>query len=442
MIPKYIDKSLIPHKPGIYIFKDKQSGVLYVGKAIDLYNRVASYFSTSTLPPKTASLVENISDLETIIVESELEALILEANLIKKFLPPYNIRLTDDKDYLYIVVTSQDFPTVETARKKDLREVKKYFGPFPSAKTVRVTLKRLRRVFPWCSNPPGPKNKSDRACFYYHLKLCPGACVGSIDKRNYQKIIRQLVKFLEGKKDELISELQNQMDNFSKRLEFEQAAKVKQEISGIEYLTSPNRVSDYLENPNFLEDENIRSLNQLQQDLKLSQLPIRIEAYDISNIQGKQATGSLVVLTNGEIDKSQYRRFKINPPAGGSGRPNDVGMHKEMMRRRLAHPEWDLPQLIVVDGGRGQARAVSQCISEASKTVKNIIDSTDRTNLSAIPIYGLAKRMEWLYPPEGEIIKLPKRSLSLRLLQKIRDESHRFAINYHRKLRQRSFLTK
>lgn len=439
MIPIFIEKHKIPHKPGIYMYKDNIGQVIYVGKAIDLHNRVSSYFSGAH-NTKTMQLVSNIADLETIIVESELEALILEANLIKKFLPHYNIRLTDDKDYLYIAVTKEDFPQVITARKKDLRPIKYYFGPFPSSKTVKSTLKQLRRVFPWCSAPQRDIFKAQqnerfldsgthsatiaktrlKSCFYYHLKLCPGACIGAISKEDYKKIINRFVKFMEGRKDELLEELQKEMEERSKSLEFEEAAKIKGIIAGITYMLQPNRVSSYLENPNFLEDENKIGIEELKRVLNLPKLPERIEGYDISNFQGHESTGSMVVLTNGEIDKSQYRRFKIKI----TGKPNDYGMHEEMMGRRLKN-SWPLPQLFLIDGGRGQVRAAQKKLLE-----KGI----------STPIFGLAKRMEWLYPPEGEVIKLPKRSLSLRLLQKLRDESHRFAVSYHRKLRNKAFF--
>jgi excinuclease ABC subunit C len=415
MIPSYIDKSKLPNKSGVYQFLNDKKEIIYVGKAINLYHRVASYFNRD-VSGKTAVLVSQIKDVQTIVVESELEALILEANLIKKYRPQFNIRLMDDKDYLYIAVTKEEFPKVITVRKQDLKSISKYFGPFPSSSTVRDTLKLLRRVFPWCSNPPGPKNKNSRACFYYHIKLCPGACVGQISKEEYNKTIKLFTKFLDGKKEQLVEEISDEMFDLSKKEQFEEAGKLKKILSGIAYLTQTNRSSIYLQNPNFLQDETKQSLTVLQKDLNLNKLPERIEGYDISNIGGKEAVGSLVVLTNGEIDKSQYRKFKIRI----SGKPNDVGMHKEMMGRRLNHPEWPFPDLIIIDGGRGQVRGVYEQLK-----AKNI----------QIPIFGLAKRMEWLYPPEGEIIKLPKKSLSLRLLQKLRDESHRFAITYHRKLR-------
>ncbi len=415
MIPNFLDRSKLVKKPGVYQFKDSRGNILYVGKAINLHHRVASYFNQD-VTGKTAALVSQIADVETIVVESELEALILEANLIKKFLPTFNIRLIDDKDYLYIGLSKEDFPKVLTIRKQDLGQMKKYWGPFPSARTVKDTLKRLRKVFPWCSNPPKAKVQSYKACFYYHLRLCPGACVNLISKEDYNKILQRFSRFLDGKKEELIEELTLEMKQAAGRQQFEQAQSIKKIIGGVLYLTQTQRVKSYLENPNFLEDERKLALLQLQKDLQLDKLPERIEGYDISNIQGKDATGSMVVLTNGEIDKSQYRKFRIHI----TGRPNDVGMHKEMMRRRLQHKEWPLPDLIIIDGGRGQAKVVNNEL---------------RIMNYGIPVFGLAKRMEWLYPPEGEIIKLSKRSLSLKLLQKLRDESHRFAVKYHRKLR-------
>ncbi len=416
MLPSSFDRSKIPHKPGVYIYKDETGKILYVGKAIDLYHRVASYFNDRQVSPKTAVLVSKIADLETIIVESELEALILEANLIKKYLPPYNIKLTDDKDYLYLIITKEEYPRILTARKMDLKTAAKYFGPFPSSGVLRDTLKKLRRLFPWCSNPYGK-----RACFYYHLGLCPGACVGAITPADYKKIINRFAKFMEGKKDELVDELTQEMEEASVSLQFERAAAIKKTIAGIGYITQPNKTKMYLENPNFLEDQNQLSLHELQQKLNLPTLPERIECFDISNIQGQQAVGSMVVLTHGDIDKSQYRKFKMKL----TGKPNDVGMHKEMMTRRLGHPEWPFPDLMIIDGGRGQVRGAQEVL--AAKGV-------------SIPVFGLAKRLEWLYTPGEEIIKLPQRSLALRLLQKIRDEAHRFAITYHRTLRNRDTI--
>lgn len=414
MIPLFIDKTKLPHKPGVYIYKDVTGRILYVGKAVDLYHRVASYFSGTPDSPKTASLLENIAGLETIVVLSEIEALILEANLIKKYLPPYNIRLTDDKDYLYIKVTKEEFPEILVARKNELTDAKEYFGPFPSGRTVRTTLKKLRRIFPWCNLKAD--HKDGKACFYYHLGLCPGSCAGKIDKKSYNKIINSFIKFMQGRREELIRSLEKEMEDYAGKLQFEQAQAVKRILNGLEYLTQSSRAEVYLENPNFVEDQLRQSLKQLQKDLRLSKLPERIECFDISNTLGKQAVGSMVVLSNGEIDKKSYRKFKIII----DGKPNDTAMMAEVINRRLKHKEWPFPDLFIVDGGRGQVRAAELEMKKYGLTT---------------PIYGMAKRMEWLYGPGEEIVKLSRSSLSLRLIQKIRDEAHRFAIAYHRKLR-------
>lgn len=411
-----IDRSKIPHKPGVYQFKDKDGHIIYVGKALDLYNRVSSYFSKNPDSPKTAALVLEIADTETIIVESELEALVLEANLIKKYLPRFNIRLTDDRDYLYIKVTKEQFPKIITARKKELKNALKYFGPFPSATTVKSTLKTLRRVFPWCSGT----YQKDRPCFYYHLGYCPGPCAKAIDKKEYRKIINLFLAFMEGKKEQLVSELISEMGLYAKAQRFEEAARVRKTLSGITYLTQTNRIQAYLDNSNFLEDQNKLALEQLKKCLSLDKIPERIEGYDISNIAGTDATGSMVVLTNGEIDKSQYRKFKIRL----TGRPNDYAMMAEMISRRLKN-NWPTPDLIIIDGGKGQ-------VSAAQLEIGNL--------KLEIPLFGLAKRMEWLYGVDGTAIKLSKSNPALKLVQKLRDEAHRFAIRYHRKLHQRTVL--
>ncbi len=440
MLPGFIDREKIPHKPGVYQYKNKSGRVIYVGKAIDLYHRVASYFNKSDQTLKTATLVENIASIETIIVESELEALILEANLIKKYLPQFNVSLKDDKDYLYIVVTKEDlpagrqgFPRVITARKQELKNTLKYFGPFPSSRTVRETLKSLRRVFPWCAYPswrlekinslqaPGRRLARPRPCFYYHLGQCPGPCVGLVDQKEYRKNINRLIKFLEGNTEKLVKELTKEMEQAAKGENFEEAQRIKKILVGIAYLLQSNRTSSYLENPNFLENQHQIGMEELQKVLNLPTFPVRIECYDISNIQGHESTGSMVVLTNGEIDKSQYRKFKIKM----TGKPNDVGMHQEMMSRRLNHPEWGIPDLMIIDGGLGQVHAVEPII---------------HNSYPLIPVYGLAKRFEWLYGPDGNIVKLPKRSEALKMVIKIRDEAHRFAITYHRKLHRKNVL--
>src|SRR3990167_61183 len=243
MIPDFLDRALIPHSPGVYIYKNSSGKIIYVGKAIDLYHRVASYFTgyqeesrrvnvnhIGSLDTKTALLVKQIASVETIIVDSELEALILEANLIKKYLPEYNVSLKDDKDYLYIKITNEEFPRVLTARVADLKGSLKYFGPFPSSRTVKETLKALRRVFSWCTQPTRGRPARLRACFYYHLGQCPGVCIGKISKADYRKNVFRLSQLLEGKKERLVDELIKEMGKASKEQNFEEAGRFKKMI--------------------------------------------------------------------------------------------------------------------------------------------------------------------------------------------------------------------
>lgn len=424
MIPAFFDSKKIPHKPGIYLYKDEAGKILYVGKAIDLYHRVSSYFSGKYHDPKTTTLISEIKGLDTIIVDSELEALILEANLIKRYLPPFNIKLTDDKDYLYIKITKEEYPQILVARKQDLKDAREYFGPFPSGTTVRVTLKKLRKIFPWCNSMGyvssvkyhGLRNKKQRPCFYYHLGLCSGPCAGQIGKTEYNKIIKQFSRFMQGKSDDVLKEYEMEMKEDVKMLEFEKAEKVKKTMEGLRYLLQSNNTSIYLENPNFIEDQTKKALENLKTVLSLDKIPQRIECFDISNIMGKEAVGSMVVLVDGEIDKKWYRKFKIR----AIGKPNDVLMIREMVGRRCKHYDWPKPDLIIVDGGKPQVGGVVKEIAAAGWKV---------------PVFGLAKRMEWVISADYSIIKLSRASLALRMIQKIRDEAHRFAITYHRKLR-------
>jgi excinuclease ABC subunit C len=452
----------LPHAPGVYLFKNNRQKVIYVGKAIDLRNRVSSYFSSGArkgslrsanlrgdfqpnpkLLPRTTLLVRDIKDFDHIRVESELEALILEANLIKKYRPYYNVRLKDDKDYLYIKITREDFPTVVLARTRDLTSAKRYFGPFPNSSAARTTYKLLRRLFPFRTCQPN----QGRACFYYHLGQCLGVCIGQIDQKTYQVMIRHLIHFLEGKKETVIQGLTWDMNNASRELKYERAAQIKRQIESIHYVTQQTRLIDrYIENPNLVEDLREQALRDLAEAINLSGRHLtRLEAYDNSNIQGQQAVTSMVVFTGGEPDPSQYRKFRIKTVGG----IDDYAYFREVLRRRFKrlkvspNQKFNLrdrkfmdvnsdesfeavPDLLVIDGGRGQVAAAQGVLLEM--------------NLP-LPIIGLAKRLEEVYlPGQAKPLRLAKGSEALKLLQHIRDEAHRFALAYHRKLRNRALL--
>lgn len=439
-----MDLKQIPHHPGVYLFQNSRGRVIYVGKAIDLRNRVSSYFQKSAkLLPRTKLLVDNITGFEVIKVESEIEALILEANLIKKHRPYYNVRLKDDKDFLYIKITKEQYPSVQLARTKDLPGAKKYFGPFPDSRAARTTYKLLRKIFPYRTCTPGV----GKACFYYHIGLCLGPCLGVISPQDYSRMIRRLIYFLEGKKEQVVRELTYEMNNAARKLEFERAGALKRQIDSIVYVTTQTTlISRYMENPNLIDDLKDQALSELAEAVGLSGRHLtRIEAYDNSNIQGTHAVSSMVVFTRGEPDKSQYRRFKIRTVKG----VDDYKMMKEVLTRRfkklalppkLASSRLDrkfmdvnadlsfeaVPDLIIVDGGRGQLSVASQVLTEL--------------NL-ALPVIGLAKRLEEIYLPGNPVpLRLSKNSPALKIVQYLRDEAHRFAINYHRKLRNKALI--
>jgi len=444
--------SSLPAKAGVYRFLDADNTVLYVGKANDLKARVSSYFSTKDLGDKTRVLVSQIQKINITIVESELEALLLEAFYIKKFTPKYNIRLTDNKSYLRIKITLKEkYPSITLARREEDRNAI-FFGPYPSSSALRLVLKTFRRIFPFVSVPHHLK----RVCLYHHLNLCP--CPPVFDspslQKQYKKNIRQIIRMLEGESQKIMREFERDRDRFAKNEQFEDAMLTQKKIDALSLITTPfHRPFEYALNPNLREDIRQKELVGLMDVLnthypdKIKNKFVtnlnRIECYDISNTQGTNPTASMVVLTRGEIDKSQYRKFKMRTRG-----PNDFAMMQEVLTRRLKHLEWEYPGLLIVDGGKGQ-------VSSALKILKDL-------NLS-IPLIGLAKREETIIIPvlhpviarseatrqslQNKIpdlsfieVSLPKNSPSLHLIMRIRDEAHRFAITYHKKLRSRSAL--
>ncbi|HSX58041.1 MAG TPA: excinuclease ABC subunit UvrC [Candidatus Saccharimonadales bacterium] len=409
----------VPTFPGVYLFKDKNKEVIYVGKAINLRARVSSYFQKNLEQEKTRALVENIAYVDFIEVASDVEALLLEAKLIKQYQPFYNSRLKDDKDYLYIIFTKEDFPKITTGRKRDIENSYTYFGPFTTARAARDTLRIARRIFPFRTTC---KSNSGRGCLSYHLGLCPGVCAGVISRKDYRSSLKKLTSFLNGESNKLLTELSKEMIEASKKQDYEEALIVRNKISSIEKTTKRYEdIDKYLDGPEVLEGIYNSQLKDLAEELNLSRIPQRIECYDISNILGKNSVGSMVVLIDGKISKADYRRFKIKTIEG----INDPASMAEVLTRRF-HNNWDHPDLLVVDGGKTQLGAAVAVL--------------DQLELS-IPVIGLAKKNEEIYRPnEKKPLVLPKNSKALLLVQRIRDEAHRFAITYHRKLRAKSFL--
>lgn len=411
----------LPSSAGVYLFKDQFDRIIYVGKAINLKNRIGSYFKKNLNSAKTQLLVEKISKFEIVKVESEIEALILEAKLIKQYQPEYNSQLKDDKDYLYILISREEYPAVLTGRKQDLQKAQTYFGPFPSSLSARMTLKTIRKIVPFRINC---KPNSTRACLSVHLGLCPGVCQGSISAKDYQKNIAKIKRFLNGDTKWVLAQFEKEVKIYSKKQEFEKAQGVQKKIFAIKNITQKvESVEKYLSGPDILESKYQGQLNNLAQILGLASIPRRIECYDISNISGTNSTGSMVVLIDGQISKNDYRRFKIKTVSG----INDPAMIKEVLQRRFSN-SWPMPDLIIVDGGKSQLAAALSVLDK---------------NKLGIPVVGLAKKLEELHIPNKKLpIRLPNNSPALYLVQKIRDEAHRFAISYHRYLRSQRFLKK
>ena len=542
---------MLPEKPGVYMFRDKTSRVIYVGKAASLRHRVRSYFGIpQTLEPKLTKMMDGVADLDFIITDSEQEALILECNLIKQHRPHFNVRLKDDKSYPYIKVSlNEEWPRVFLTRRFE-NDGGHYFGPYASAGSVRNTLDLLKRLFRYCSPRGVIMGRRPRPCFDYFINRCVGACSGEISKEEYREIIGQVIHFLEGKHEKVVRDLSRKMKEAADNLEFEKATQLRDRLQSIESISEGQKVISagggnedviafarerddacvqifFIRNGKLIDKEKfvlegtqdeepgqimasfmqqfyssasfvparillqtepadaeviqswlsgLRSgrvnllvpqrgqkkklvdmvtknaeqalaqlkakwlsdsgktsvaLTELQERLGLPRLPNRVECYDISNIRGTSAVGSMVVFENGRPRTSNYRRFKIQSVAG----IDDYAMMQEVLRRRFkrikfqAESSWAvIPDLVLIDGGKGHLTSAQEVMQELE------IDS--------IPLAALAKENEEIFlPSRGQPLVLPRDSQALYLLQRIRDEAHRFALSYHLKVRKRATLT-
>lgn len=415
--------------PGVYWFLSNEGEVLYVGKAKKLRNRVHSYTQVGRLAGRLQQLVTTARKLKFQVLESELEALLVEAELIRTHQPKFNILLKDDKTPLYIQITDDNFPRVITLRKKEVVKNNPkgtILGPFPSAFKTKEVLKIVRQIFKWCQNPSG-----GRACFYRHLDLCSGACTKEISKQDYQTHLKNLALFLKGKKKQVVGNLEKEMFNEARQENFEKAQVYKEQIDLIKEVTT-RPLSPDLVLPQLQLTKNLEGLVQLRKILQdhLS-LPKtwsleRIEGYDVSNIQGTSPAVSMVTFIDAQPYTSEYKVFNIKTLQT----PNDFAMLKEALTRRQNHPEWGKPNLVMIDGGRGQVRSVLE-IWDWQLPVIGLEKNPDRLVLPARieKKSGQKLKMEW------KILKLRPDHPSLNLLQQIRDESHRFAQKQHKKLR-------
>lgn len=395
MIPKTVKLKKLPDSPGVYIMRDKKGGVLYVGKAGNLKRRVSSYFSRAH-DARIEKLVSQIAKIDFKKTDTALEALIRESELIKKYRPPFNILEKDDKSFLFIEISRDTFPTVSLVRGAEKVRGER-FGPFVEAGSVREALRILRRIFPWNVHPPEKVGKFIRPCFDYEIGLCPGTCIGAISQKDYRRTIKNLRLILKGKKREVVRLLKKQMALASKNLEYEKAAQLKKTVFGLEHIYDIALIR---------EDET-----------KISSNPLRIEGYDISNISGTSAVGSMVVFISDKPDKNEYRKFKIRTVFG----INDTEMIKEILHRRFKNP-WPHPDAILIDGGKGQVNAARGALRE-----QNLV----------IPIIGIAKGPK---RKKNEFIGMIPKDIDPRILIRVRNEAHRFAISYHRSLRERNSL--
>ena len=419
----------LPGEPGVYLYKNKAGKIIYVGKAAILKNRVRQYFQKSRTPdPKTDALVAEIADLDWITVETELDALFLEAELIRRYKPRYNILLRDDKSSGFIRVDyNSPHPTV-TVTRRPLDDGAKYFGPYFSVHSIKKALLYLRRAFPF-STHTGTIPR--RACLQYHLGLCPGLEENKTSLQDYRANLRKLMQYFKGERKVLITQVEKDMLSCAKKSQFEEAARYRKQLFALRGLTKQIVFSDK-EFIDLSKDEGMAGLAAL---LGLPTPPRRIEGYDISHMSGTDTTASMVVFTNGMPDKAQYRKFKMRIPGN-----DDFAHMNEAICRRLSEKnvkQWGLPDLFLIDGGKGQLSAA--------------ITARNAANMQHIPMIGLAKREEEIVihnteslteysgldtqggqtPGDFTMVLLPVASHTVKLLQRIRDESHRFAVSYH-----------
>ncbi|OGL79057.1 hypothetical protein A3E39_02315 [Candidatus Uhrbacteria bacterium RIFCSPHIGHO2_12_FULL_60_25] len=410
MFPKHVKlkNNELPDAPGVYLMKDANGDVIYVGKATSLKRRVSSYFQRPH-DVRIQEMVSLIRKIDYIVKPTVIEALILEANLIKYYWPKYNILSKDNKSFLYLVITKEEYPRPLLVRGTELdahasQKYKAVFGPYTSPRSLRAALDLIRRVFSWSSCTPGMK----RPCFYVHLKQCPGVCIGAADKKTYNKTIRDLIKFFEGKKEGIIKDYKKEMKAASASRHFEDAAALRNKIFFLEHIQDVAILKR--------EDDNVDKLKEGEAVVNLFG---RIEGYDVSTISGTSTVASMVVFEHGAPAKAEYRKFRIRSVVG----TDDFAALREALMRRFRN-FWRKPDLLLIDGGIGHVHV--------ALSVLHALDL-------AIPVVGIAKGPD---RKKDELI-CDKNHLDLcrlcdqykPLLIQVRDEAHRFAVTYHRKVR-------
>ncbi|MBR3365632.1 UvrB/UvrC motif-containing protein [Candidatus Saccharibacteria bacterium] len=409
----------LPSAPGVYFHKNKEGEIIYVGKAAVLKNRVRQYFHKDLKDPKTEALKAEIYDTDWIVVDTEMDALFLESEMIKRYKPKWNILLRDDKTVSYVRIDMKSEVPYVSITRTPLDDKAIYIGPFYAKLPVEKALRILRKVFPFYTKPFDGKKTLDT-----DLGLTPGIEVLKSTPAEYKKNLRKLIRYLEGGRDKLIKELERGMKEAAKREDFEQAAELRNQYFGLLELKKKIVFSD----KEFLDISSDQALLSLQKLLRLSSPPKRIEGYDISHEQGTNVVASMVVFTNGVSDRSEYRKFKLR-----AQKNDDPGSMREVLERRLKHAEWPFPNLVILDGSIAQISAVFDLLKEKNIPVIGRDKSGDHSRNAEVK----------LIVPSGDsynIIPLKADSHIAHLISRIDDEAHRFAITYHRSLKSKNML--
>ncbi|OGZ63800.1 MAG: hypothetical protein A3A98_00730 [Candidatus Staskawiczbacteria bacterium RIFCSPLOWO2_01_FULL_40_39] len=411
----------LPNMAGVYLFYEGRN-IIYIGKAINIKERVKNHFLQPTY--KDNFFIEKVEKIGFINTESEIEALILEANLIKKHQPKFNQVWRDNKNYFYVVITKGPKPIVFIAHQRK-NENAHYIGPYVEGTSLKKTLKYLRKVFPYYTSQKHPHNK----CTWCHLGLCPGP-MPDIDE--YKKNLRKLVLILQGKRKTAFYALKKEMAVAAKAKDFEKAAAVRDRIHALEHIMGHAKV---IEQRHVSPDQWQATQAIFESIINSRQSIQKIECYDISNIQGTLAVGSMVVFVNGSPDRSQYKKFRIRM----ENKPNDIAMLKEVLTRRLTHPEWSYPEVMLIDGGIAQ---LNIGIKAKNESLANTTAVDIARPVKNIKIISIAKGRQELFI-EGKKNPIPLKNLPqeiYNLIKRLDDEAHRFAITYHKKLRKKYLL--
>lgn len=409
--------SKLPAAPGVYFHKDKTGEIIYVGKAAVLKNRVRQYFQKTKKDVKTEALVAEIFDTDWIVVDTEMDALFLESEMIKRYMPKWNILLRDDKAVSYVRISMQDEVPYVSFTRNPIDDKAVYVGPFYGKSAVEKALRILRHIFPYYDKPYTGKKTLNT-----DLGLTPGIEIGKTTPRDYKRNLRKLIRYLEGNREELLKELEKTMYDEASKGNYELAAEARNQLFGLKELKKKIVFSD----KEFLDISSDQALKQLQDLLKLAKPPRRIEGYDISHQSGKNTVASMVVFINGASARDEYRKFKIRTSTN-----DDLKSMREVIERRLKHQEWDFPDLIILDGGITQVNAILPLVEAYNIPVIGRDKSGDHSRNA---------RVKLVIPGNSSEVELPSSSHISRLIARIDEEAHRFAITYHSLLKRKNML--